>query len=510
MKHYQESITRATLVIFIAHFSSRILGFLREMLIAHFFGARAITDSYLVATVLPATIAGLIGGALSTVFIPLFIEVLNTQGEEKAWEGARVVLLSSALYLLGGLFVAYLVSPFFIKTIAPGFDRERLALSLTMSNIMLPSLFFSGMLGLLIGIIQSYRVFTLPALAGLLFNTCLISFLVLGRSYPSIGLSLGYLSGAFIQFFLLLVFLRKFWHKGKFHFSFSHPLLLKVWRLMLPIFLGTGVGYLNLIVDRIFASLLPVGTIAALNFAVRVKEIPAGLFGLPLSQSTYPSLSLYATTGEIRNLRDLFSRSLETLWLFVVPSMVGLFVLPQETIRFLFERGAFSSQATIITSQALSFYVLGLFATSSLEIVGRVFYSFQDTRTPVKISVLGLLLNIFLNFALIKPLAHRGLALATSLSATFMFLVLLEILRRKIGGIEGKVLLKNLGKIILASLGMGMIIFFLRPFANQWWGYLIVLAAGIGSYGGLTVLLRPRSSEKIIVTVKKRIRKFLR
>jgi putative peptidoglycan lipid II flippase len=471
-------------------------------------GAQAVTDSYLVAQILPATIAGLIGGALTTVFIPLFVEERYTGGEEKAWEGAGAVLGASMVYLLCALGGAYCVSPYFLRLVAPGFSGERFLLALSMNHIMLPSLFFLGMLGIFTGIVQSYRIFTLPALAGLLYNVCLIAFLVFARKSPVLSLSLGNLLGGLMQFLVLALFLQRLRPGQKIRFSLSHPMLRRVWRLMVPIFLGTGVGYLNLIVDRIFASLLPVGTIAALGFAVRVKEIPTGLFGVAISQSIYPTLSSYVAEKKMEPLRNLFSRSLETLWLFILPATVGLFLLSQETVRFLFERGAFDVRATVVTAQSLSFYLLGLFATASLDVVGRVFYAFQDTQTPVKVGVVGLLLNIVLNAVFVRYLAHRGLALATSLSAILMFLVLLEILRHRMGGIEGKVLLKNLGKILLACGGMGVTVLLLRPLSAHPLGYLGTVGAGAGSYALFVLLLRPRSGERIREAVENRLRRM--
>ncbi|NSW77383.1 MAG: murein biosynthesis integral membrane protein MurJ, partial [Candidatus Atribacteria bacterium] len=406
------------------------------------------------------------------------------------------------------LAAGYGIAPFFIRVIAPGFEGERLQLALKMNTIMLPSLVFLGLMGLYTGIFQAYRLFTLPALAGLLYNTCLIGFLVGAKHYPLISLGFGGLTGTMVQVLVLMVFARRVWPEWGMQFRFTHPMLQKVWKLMIPIFIGTGVGYVNLIIDRIFASLLPVGTIAALNFAMRVKEIPTGLFAVALSQATYPVTALQATRGETQGLRDLFSRSLETLWLFIIPSAAGLLILPQETVRFLFERGAFTGEATAITAQALFFYILGLPATASLGIIVNIFYSFQDTSTPVKVGIAGLLLNILLNAVLIHRMAHRGLALATSLSATFMFLALLEILRRRVHGIGGKILLPNLGKILLATLVMAVCLFFLRPFAQTLLGYLGVIATGVIIYGISIFFLKPRSSEKIIETFQRIWKRF--
>lgn len=507
MDRRSESIAKASFVILTVTFTSRILGFVREILIAQFYGAKAVTDSFLVASVLPTTIAGLIGGALTTVFIPVFIEVREKNGEESAWEGARAVLGVSLVYLLAMLSVSYIVAPFFIRAIAPGFTEERLQLAISFSSIMLPSLLFSGVLGLLTGIFNSYRLFTIPTLAGLLYNVCLISFLLFAKNYPLVSLGLGSLVAIAVQVVVLAIVASKNWPGWGVSFSFSHPMLKRIWKLMVPIFIGTGIGYLNLIVDRIFASILPEGTIAALNFAVRIKEIPLGLFAFALSQAVYPVTSSHIALGKIDEFKDLFAKSLETLWLFMVPSTMGLLILSEETVRFLFERGAFTTQATTVTSQALFFYSLGLFTRASIHLTGGAFYSFQDTKTPVKVGIAGLALNIFLNSVLVRSMAHRGLALATSISSIFMFTVLIEILRRRMNGIGGRLLLKNLIKIFLASLSMGMFIFFLKPLAQTFLGYLIVIILGMGSYTVFILALRPRSADMIFKRVVKKLRK---
>ena len=167
-----ETIAKGTLVIIIATFASKILGFIREILIAKYYGASVITDSYLVATILPTALAGIIGGALTTVFIPLFIEEKNKNGDQKAWEVASSVIITSVIYLGIATLAAYFISPYFIRLVAPGFDLERYSLSLRLNQIMLPSIVFHGLLGLLTGLLQAYRHFSIPALA----LSCIISF----------------------------------------------------------------------------------------------------------------------------------------------------------------------------------------------------------------------------------------------------------------------------------------------------------------------------------------------
>ncbi|MEN3010349.1 MAG: lipid II flippase MurJ, partial [Candidatus Bipolaricaulaceae bacterium] len=219
---------------------------------------------------------------------------------------------------------------------------------------------------------------------------------------------------------------------------------------------------------------------------------PLNLFGLTVSQVIYPLLSLHSAREEREELRTVVSQSLEILWLFLAPASVGLIMLSRDTIAFFFERGAFTPNATVITAEALVFYSIGLLAHGSLEIVARTFYAQKDTRTPVIVGAIGFLTNTLLNWLLVRPLAHKGLALATSVSAVLSCLILLKILRRKLGGLEGRVLVKNLTKIILASGIMGIVLFPMRATASVWWRYLITVVVGAGVYGVCVFALRPR------------------
>ncbi|MEM2266055.1 MAG: murein biosynthesis integral membrane protein MurJ, partial [Candidatus Hadarchaeales archaeon] len=439
-----QTLAWGSFVILVTTVLSRILGLIRESLIACLFGTQAVTDSYIVASVLPTSIAGLIGGALTTVFISVFVEEREQLSEVKAWEGARAVLSYTLLFLVLMLGIAYGLIPFFLKAIAPGFDPQRFGLALRFSYIMLPSLLLLGLLGLLTGLFQSYRLFSIPALTSLLFNICLIGFLLIAPRDPWMGLGVGTVVAVASQVLVLLSLAKYRWPSFGLGFAFRHPTSLRVWKLFAPILVGSGIGYINLIVDRVFASFLPVGTVAALNFAARVKDLPLGLFGMAVSQAVYPVLSLHSARGDKAQLKNLFSQALEVTWFFVVPASFGFMVLSRETIAFLFERGAFTALATQTTSEALLFYSLGLMALCSADLAAKVFYAVKDTKTPVKAATVGLLANIVFNWALIHPLAHKGLALATSISAVLNAGLLIIVLRKRLGGIGEGELLKNL------------------------------------------------------------------
>lgn len=509
---HKQSILQATVLLTVIAFLSRILGFFREVVIANVFGAKAITDAYLVAQVLPLTLAGLVGGALTTVFIPVFLEEKERDGEERAWYAADTVLSVSFVYLIVAIVISYLLTEPFLKLIAPGFPDDRLKLAIIMTRLLLPSLLFHGILGILTGLSQSYKQFLIPGIGGFLHNLCIIlSIITLGKTLPPFSLALGNVLGVFLQFFLVFFYLKRRLPYIKWHMDFSHPAVKKTFYLMIPILLGTSVGYLNTIIDRIFASGLPEGSISALNFSARVKDLPVSLFASSLSTAMYPTTSELVVEGRNDRIVDLLNKAIRFTWIIVIPASIGLMVLDKEIIRLLFERGAFDSRATTLTAGALRFYSLGLFAFSAGPLVARTFYSFQDTVTPVIVSFLAIGMNICLNAILVRVMAHLGLALATSISSIFSFILLLFLLRKKLGYIGGKKLIINFAKISLSSFIMGCILFFLKGHLSfieiEFFRIFILILLGVLIYSIILLLFMNEEREKVKVVLAKFIKK---
>ncbi|MBC7320969.1 murein biosynthesis integral membrane protein MurJ [bacterium] len=509
---HRQSILQATVLLTAIAFVSRVLGFFREVVIASIFGAKAITDAYLVAQVLPLTLAGLVGGALTTVFIPVFLEEKEKNGEDKAWYAANTILSVSLVYLIIALFLSYLFTEQFLKLIAPGFPRDRLELAVLMTRLLLPSLLFYGTLGILTGLSQSYKQFLIPGIGGLLHNICIIlSVVTLGRSLPPFSLALGNVLGVFLQTFLVFLYLKNRMPYIKWHIDFSHPAVKKTFYLMIPILLGTSISYLNIIIDRIFASGLPEGSISALNFSARVKDLPVSLFASSLSVAIYPTTSELVVEGKNNKIIELLNRSIRLIWLIVIPATIGLIVLDKEIIKLLFERGAFDSRATILTAGALRYYSLGLFASAVGPIIARVFYSFQDTVTPVVVGFFAIGLNICLNAILIRVIAHLGLALATSMSSIFSFILLLILLRKKLGYIGGRKLLFDFTKILFSSLIMGSILLFSKNYldfiGSEFLRIIVLILLGISVYSIIMLLIMSEEREKLKTILARFIRK---
>lgn len=465
---HRQSIVQATFLLTAIALLSRILGFIREVVIANVFGARAITDAYLVAHVLPVTLAGLVGGALTTVFIPVFLEEKEKKGEKEAWLAANTILSVSLVYLIIATVLAYIFTVPILELIAPGFPEDRLELAIFLTRLLLPSLVIYGLMGILTGLSQSYKQFLVPAVGGFLYNICMIlSILLLGRRFPPFSLAFGNVFGVFLQMFLVYLYLKMRMPYFRWYVDFSHPAIKKTFYLMLPILIGTSAGYINIIVDRIFASGLVEGSISALNFAARVRDLPVSLFASSIAVAIYPTTSELVVANRNDRIIDLLNKSIRFIWLIVIPASIGLIILDKEIIRLLFERGAFDSKATLLTAGALRYYSFGLFAIAVTPIISRTFYSFQDTVTPVVVSFLAIGLNICLNVTLVRIMAHLGLAFATSISGIFSFFILLFLLRKKLGSIGGKRLIIDFSRILIASTIMGVsLLFFKNSFLN--------------------------------------------
>jgi putative peptidoglycan lipid II flippase len=503
---HKQSILQATFLLTLVTLISKGLGFVREMSIASVFGAKTITDAYVVAQVLPATLAGLVGGALTTVFIPVFLEQKEKYGEKQAWMAANTVISVSIIYLLIATIFASIFTYPFTALIAPGFSQDRRDLAVLITRMMLPGLVLYGLLGLFTGLLQSYKHFFIPAIGGLLFNIFIIGFILLfGRRFPAGSLALGNLAGVLSQVIIAFWYLKKRMSHFEWHIDFNHPAVKQTFYLMIPILIGTSAGYINLIVDRIFASGLPEGSISALNFAARVRDLPVSLFASSIATAIYPTTSELVANNDIDRIRNLLNKMLSFTWLIILPATAGLIALDKDIIRLIFERGAFDTRATYLTAGALKYYSLGIFAVASSPIMARTFYSFQDTITPVVVSFISIGLNILLNTILVRSMFHEGLALATSISGTVTFILLIFLLRRKMGNIGGKILLLDFSKIAFASLVMGCVVKglnlkFARPNANVVYEIIsisVLMLIGILVYILFVLILKIESGKQL-------------
>lgn len=465
-------ITRAASVIGIGTLLSRILGFLRDMVIAHFFGAGMEADAFFVAFRLPNVWRRLVGeGSLTISFIPVYTEYLTQRSEKESREFIHIAFSIAGLVLFGITILGIIFSPLLIQIIAPGFIKfpEKFHLTVTLNQIIFPYLFFMGLFALCMGILNSFRHFFAPSIAPIFLNISIIIsvlFFYQKLERPIMSLAMGVLAGGIIQFFFQIPFLLKRGITFRFNFNFKHPAIRKVGYLMIPGVIGTAVYQMNVFIDTIFASFLPGGSISYLYFADRLMEFPLGIFAIAIGMAALPSLSLLVAQGKMEDLKETISFSFRLVSFISIPAMVGLVALKTPIIQLLFQRGLFDPYATRMTAKALLFYSLGLWAIAGSRSIVPAFYSLQDTWTPLKISLICLGVNVILNAILIHPLKHAGLALATSLSSTLNLILIFRYLSFKIGSLNLKKNIESLIKSFFCSLPMGFCAYFISSLGD--------------------------------------------
>lgn len=461
----RKEMTRAAGIVGGATALSRVLGYVRDAVVAYFFGAAMSADAFFVAFRIPNLLRRLFAeGSLTIAFVPVFSEYLEKKGEKEALRMAAAAFRLLGIILAAITVLGVIFAPAIVRVIAPGFasDPEKLALTVTLTRITFPYIFFIGLVAFCMGVLNAMRHFAAPALAPVFLNLAMISCAVLFSSVfapPVLALALGVIIGGVLQLALQAPFMFKKGFSPFREMTIFHPGIKKVALLMGPAVFGAAVYQINIVVGTILASLLPSGSVAYLYYADRLTQLPLGIFGIALATATLPSLSRQAAKGDMEGLKDSFSYSMRLVFFVTVPAAAGLMVLGEPIVGFLFQRGAFDPQASRMTAQALFYYALGLCAFSSVRVVVSVFYALQDTATPVRMAVVSLLANIFLAMALMGPMLHSGLALATSVSS-FINLVLLSIfLRRRIGLLGGRKILFSLLRSVFCSLAMSIVVY---------------------------------------------------
>lgn len=436
----ERGVARAAAVVGGATLLSRVFGFLRDVVVAHAFGAGPATDAFFVAFRLPNLFRRLVAeGAVSSAFIPVFTEYLTTRSRGdvvrmfRAVAGGMLGLL--ALLTLAGV----LGAPLLVRVMAPGFfgDPETGVLTVRLTRFMFPYLFFVGLAALVMAMLNAQRHFLTPALAPVMLNLAIIAavFVVVPRlGEPVVGLAVGVLVGGAGQLAVQLAPLARRGLLVTPALELRHAAVGRIGHLMAPVALGQSATQLNILVDTIIASFLAGGSVSYLYYADRLVEFPLGVFGIAVATAVLPTLSEQAARRDLEALRTTLSFALRLAAFISLPAAVGLLVLRDPIVRVLYQRGAFGPAEAAGTAWAVGFYALGLVGFASVKIGAQAFYALGDTRTPVKVAMGAMVLNSLLAVALALPLRHGGLALATSCSGTAHAVALAWLLRRRLGG----------------------------------------------------------------------------
>jgi len=473
---------------------SRILGYARDSLVANFFGAGIAADAFYAAFRISNLFRRLLGeGALAASFIPVFSEYSQKEGEQKTkhFFHATFTVLFVLLAVVTALGIYF--SPQITSVIAKGFKDtpDRFALAVTLTQSMFPFLLFISLAALVSGVLNTYRIFFIPALAPATLSVTEITFLLalapaLSPQNQVIGLAMSVAVGGFLQLAIQIPVLWKAGFTLRWRWEPKHPGVQRVGKLMVPVTLGSSVDQINAFFDTFFASFLAQGSVTALYYSNRVMQLPLALFGIALSQVSLPSMAASAARGDMDHLKDTLNFSLRLTLFMIVPASVGLIVLGRPIVQVLFEHGAFTPQATDMTTFALFFFSIGLVAYASVKILANVFYALQNTRIPAQIAAGCVALNIVLSAILMHPLQVGGLALASAVSSWTNAILLFYFLRKRLGLLGGHRILMTLFKSFFACVAMAG--YCLAIYQIPWDVHAVVrLSAGIG--GGAAVYL---------------------
>lgn len=460
-------LARSAGLIGLATMASRLLGVVRETVLAAVFGASATPqmDAFNVAFRVPNLLRDLFAeGAMTAAFVPTFTRTLTAHGRDAAWRLGNMVmnaliLVTAALAVLGILFAPHITSAF-----APDFAEVpgKLELTTDLTRIMLPFLTMLAVAAAMMGMLNSLRRFFVPSLSPAMFNVASIfSALAIAPVMPYfglepiVGIAIGTLLGGLGQILLQWPALRREGFRYQPVLGFRDPAVLEILRLMGPATLGLAAVQVNVFVNTVLAAGQEQGAISWLQYAFRLMYLPIGIFGVSIATASLPDISRQAHADDMPAVRGSVSRGLRMMLMLNVPATVGLMVLAEPIVAMIYERGMFNPVDTTNTARALMFYAPGLLGYSVVKIVSPTFYSLRDSRTPVIVSVLSVLANLGMNLALVRVLGFRGLALGTAIAAVLNAVVLLWLLHRRLGGLDGRRVAIALAKISGASLAMG-------------------------------------------------------
>jgi putative peptidoglycan lipid II flippase len=500
-------------------FISRVLGFIRERAVAQVFGRTAQTDAFFAAFAIPDLMYYiLVGGALSAAFIPVFTSYLARDQEEEAWYVASTFINITVLLLFICTGLGIIFAPSLAPLVAYQFSGDQLSLLIRLMRIMFPAVFFTALAGLTMGVLNSYQYFVTSALGPIIYNTAIIlAAYLLGPPLGLMGMALGVVLGAVGNF---LVQLPPFIERAGGYrptIDIHHEGIRHMVGLMLPALLGLSISQINLIIGQNLASGLD-GGITALRLANRLMQFPLGVFAMGISTALFPELTRLAAREEIEEFKHSFSLGLRVVFLITIPAGMGLLALRVPIVRLLFESGQFTARDTQATATALLFYSFGLFSQSGIQLITKTFYSIRDTRTPVKIGLLNVVVNTLLSILFLRTtsLGHGGLALAFSLTSLVNLVVFLHLLRRELGTIDGGRIVTTTLKSILASavMGLGVVLVAGRlerllnmaRFSGRFLQVGISILFGVLVYTGMVFLLRMEEVDYIIRLVKQRLR----
>ncbi|MEI6831085.1 MAG: murein biosynthesis integral membrane protein MurJ [Candidatus Omnitrophota bacterium] len=480
---HNKAVARWAMLIGSATLVSRILGFIRDVIIARLFGIYIYAQAFVIAFRIPNLFRDLVGeGAANAAIVPVLTEYSIKRSKEEFWELTNVLLNLLLVILSVITFFGVLSAPLLVRLIAPGFmsSPEKLEVTINLTRIIFPYILLIGLAAYAMAVLNSLKNFAVSAFAPCLLNISIIIFALLFGEGTK-GLATGILVGGILQLAVQVPVLYKKGFHAKLAMHFKHPGAIQVGKLMLPRLASSSIYQLNNFVDSIFGSLAGIvgdGGVAVLYFSYRLIQFPIGIFSNSLAQAILPTFSTQVLEENQENLKITLSWGLRIIFFVMLPATVIFMVLADGLVFGLFGGGRFDLASGLLTANALFYYSIGLSAYAGTKILQSCFFALKDTVTPTKIAFLALVMNIVLNAILMFPLKIGGLALATSISGINSFFFLFFILKRKLGGFGEQKIFPAFLRMLAAAVCMAVVCFLVNRALNFIWA----LFCGVFSY----------------------------
>jgi putative peptidoglycan lipid II flippase len=498
---------------------SRIAGLVREIVAAGYFGVTGPMSAFTIAFQVPNLIRSLFAdAALQAAFVPVFTEQLEHRGRHEAFRvaSALVFVISGSLGLITAFFV--LLAPVIMPLFAPGFDDELTDLTVNLAQLMFPIVLMLGLSGLVVGVLNSFEHFAVPAIAPLFWNLVIIATLVAltpafegdDRIY---AYAIGILLGTLVQLLLPLPWLRRTGFRLVRSFNWRDERVMRVLKLMFPVTLGIGLINFNLSVNSIFATLISEEAPAAIDKAFRIYMLPQGVFAVALATVLFPTLSRLATRGDIARLRAMQGTGTRQMLLLLVPAAALMLALSEPITRIVYQRGEFDAAQTDLVAEALFFFALSLpFAGVNLILI-RTFFSLQLPWRPTQIALANLGVNAGLDALLYEPMGVGGITLATAIVSLVTTVALAIALRNRIGGLDIRRTLRASVRILAAgALATGVALAVREALGGLGDGLLeqtalvvAASAAGLAAYAAVVLATRVEEAHQITALVRQQV-----
>ena len=452
------SLKKTALIITVITLCSKLLGFGREIVLAYFYGTSYVVDAYLMSITIPGILFGWIN-TIAVSYTPIYTEIKVNSGREKSVRFTNNIITMVSIISIFCIFIGIAFSKQIVNITAPGFEGETYTLTLHFLKIYMWSVLVTSLVQVLTAYLNCNNRFFQSNISTLALSSIQMIVIFISGITNEQVLIFGILISNIVQFFILYFFSNRSGLKINILIE-KTPELKNAFIIAGPIFISNMIMQINTFVDKMFASQLIEGSISALNYSSIIRSFIFYVFSIAITTMIYPIISQYISENNINKVKEVFSKGINIIIILFVPITIGAIILSEPAITFVYERGEFGHESTMMTTSAFVMYTIGLLPLAIRDVITKFFYSMQDTKPTMYLGIIAVLLNVLLNILFIRPLGHNGLALATSLSELITLPLFFVFLRKKIGGIG----LRNTSilfiKSCISSLIMGVVVYF--------------------------------------------------